>query len=92
MATKDPRPADKRRKAWSQLSAGYKQKLLFEAGKVNWQKPKGKRGKVAVARLGRTKKSGMFQKIAKRAAKRYGSIERGKKVAGAIYWQKVRGG
>jgi len=54
-------------------------------------KPKGKKGKVAVARLGRTYKTGKFQEIAEKAAKRYGSMKRGKKVAAAAYWKKVRG-
>ena len=37
--------------------------------------PKTKKGKAAVKRLGRTKKTGGFEKIAKKAAKRYGSKE-----------------
>ena len=53
-------------------------------------KPKGARGRAAVRRLGRTKKTGNFAKIAAKAAKRYGSKERGRKVAAAIYWKKVR--
>jgi len=53
-------------------------------------KPKGKRGRVAVKRLGRTKKTGGFSKIAKKAAKKYGSKERGNKVAGSIYWKMVK--
>ncbi len=54
-------------------------------------KPKGKRGRAAVKRLGRTYKTGGFNKIAKKAAKRYGSAESGKRVAAAVYWKKVRG-
>jgi len=54
-----------------------------------WTKPKGKRGRVAVRRLGRTKKSGMFAKIARKAARKYGSAAKGRKVAAAIYWRKV---
>jgi len=53
-------------------------------------KPRGKRGRVAVKRLGRTYRTGMFEKIAKEAAKRYGSEEAGKRVAAAVYWRKVR--
>lgn len=53
-------------------------------------KPKGRRGVVAVKRLGRTFKTGMFEKIAEKAARRYGSKEIGRKVAAKIYWQKVR--
>jgi len=34
----------------------------------------------------------MFEKIAEKAAKRYGSKERGRKVAGAILWKHKRGG
>jgi hypothetical protein len=54
-----------------------------------WTKPKGERGKVAVARLGRTKKSGKFDEIAQKAGAKYGSAEAGKKVAAAIYWKKA---
>jgi len=53
-------------------------------------KPKGAKGRVAVKRLGRTKKTGNFAKIAAKAAKKYGSKEKGQKVAAAIYWKKVR--
>ena len=53
-------------------------------------KPKGKRGRAAVKRLGRTYKTGTFEKIAKKAAKRYGSKEAGKRVAAAVYWKKVK--
>lgn len=53
-------------------------------------KPKGKRGRVAVKRLGRNYKTGTFNKIAKKAAKRYGSAAAGKRVAAAVYWKKVR--
>lgn len=45
---------------------------------------------VAVKRLGRTTKTGNFAKIAKKAAKEYGSKKAGEKVAGAIYWKKAR--
>lgn len=47
--------------------------------------PKTKRGKEQVAKLGRTKKTGGFAKIAAKAGKKYGSKEAGKKVAGAIF-------
>lgn len=53
-------------------------------------KPKGKRGRTAVKRLGRTKKTGGFNKIAKKAAKKYGSKKAGKRVAGKIYQNMVR--
>ena len=55
-------------------------------------KPKGKRGRVAVRRLGRTRKTGGFAKIARKGAKEYSSVERGKKVAGAVYWKMVKKG
>jgi hypothetical protein len=48
-------------------------------------KPKGKRGMSQVKRLGRTTKTGGFNKIAKKAAKEYGSKEAGKRVAGSIF-------
>jgi len=62
--------------------------------KVTSGKPKGKRGMAAVKRLGRTKKTGGFAKIANKAAKEYGSAAAGKKVAAAVYWKmaKKRGG
>lgn len=53
-------------------------------------KPKGKRGRAAVKRLGRTKKTGGFNKIANKAGKKYGSSAAGKRVAGAIYWKMVK--
>ncbi len=51
--------------------------------------PKTKRGKAAVKRLGRTKKTGGFAKIANKAVKKYGSKEAGKRVAAAVYWRMV---
>ena len=53
-------------------------------------KPKGARGRAAVARLGRTQKTGGFDKIANKAAKEYGSAEEGKRVAASIYWKMAR--
>lgn len=53
-------------------------------------KPKGAIGRAAVARLGRNYKSRTFEKIAESAGKEYGSKEAGRRVAGAIYWKKVR--
>lgn len=55
-------------------------------------KPKGKQGKAAVKRLGRTYKTGNFKKIEDKASAEYGSEEAGKKVAGAVYWNKVKRG
>lgn len=52
--------------------------------------PKTKRGKAMVKRLGRTKKTGGFAKIAAKATKEYGSAESGKKVAGAIFQKMAR--
>ena len=51
--------------------------------------PKGEKGKAAVERLGRDYKTGGFEKIAKKAAEKYGSKEAGERVAGAVYWKKV---
>lgn len=48
-------------------------------------KPKGKIGKAQVKRLGRTYKTGGFNKIATAAGKKYGSAAAGKRVAGAIF-------
>ena len=53
-------------------------------------KPKGARGRAAVKRLGRTHKTGGFNKIAKKAAKKYGSKQAGKRVAAAVYWKMVK--
>jgi len=56
--------------------------------------PTTKKGKAMVAKLGRTKKTGGFAKIAAKATKEYGSKESGKRVAGKIFWNmaKKRGG
>ena len=51
--------------------------------------PKTKRGKAAVKRLHRTKKTGGFAKISKKAAKKYGKSV-GDRIAGKIYWNMVR--
>ena len=53
-------------------------------------KPKGKRGMAQVKKLGRTKKTGGFAKIASKASKEYGSKAAGKRVAGAIFQKMVR--
>ncbi len=48
---------------------------------------------VKKARAGKDigKKGKMFEKIAEKAAKKYGSMERGRKVAGAVLWKYKRG-
>lgn len=46
--------------------------------------------KAALKRIGQTKPTGNFDKIANEAAKEYGSKEAGKRVAAAIYWKKAR--
>ncbi len=48
-------------------------------------KPKGKRGRAQVKKLGRTYKTGGFAKIMNKATKEYGSKKKGRKVAGAIF-------
>jgi len=53
-------------------------------------KPKGKRGRAMVRKLGRTYKTGGFNRIAQKAAKKYGSIAAGRRVAGAIFQRMVR--
>lgn len=58
--------------------------------KVKRMKPKGKKGMAQVKKLGRTYKTGGFAKIASKAAKKYGSKETGKKVAGAIFQKMVK--
>ncbi len=73
------------------------EKRAAEGGKKEYQsmsKPKGARGRAAVARLGRTQKTGGFQKIASKAGKEYGSTEAGRRVAASVYWKMVhnRGG
>lgn len=52
-------------------------------------KPKGAKGRAMVAKLGRTKKTGGFERIAEDAASKYGSKEAGNKVAGHIFWNMV---
>lgn len=53
-------------------------------------KPKGKKGRAMVKKLGRTYKTGKFEEIARKAARKYGSKEAGKRVAAAVFWKKVR--
>ena len=53
-------------------------------------RPKGKIGMAMVKKLGRTTKSGMFDKIAAKAAKEYGSASQGRRVAAAVFWSKVK--
>ena len=53
-------------------------------------RPKGKRGRAQVRKLGRRYKTGGFNRIAKKAARRYGSSAAGKRVAGAIFQKMVR--
>jgi len=48
-------------------------------------KPKGKRGMAAVKRLGRTFKTGGFARIAAKT----GGGEKGKRIAGHVYWNMV---
>ena len=60
-------------------------------------KPKGKRGLIAVRRLGRNYKTGNFDKIAEKVAESYerrgvpaAKAERiGEATAGKLYWKKV---
>ncbi len=52
--------------------------------------PKTQRGKAAVKRLGRTKKTGGFAKIAAKAGKKYHSKAAGKRVAAAVYQKMVK--
>ena len=42
-----------------------------------------------VAKLGRTKKTGGFERIANEAAAKYGSKEAGNRVAGSVFWNMV---
>ena len=53
-------------------------------------KPKNKRALASVKRLGRNYSTGNFKKIANAVAKKTGSKEAGAKVAGSIYWKKVK--
>jgi len=53
-------------------------------------KPRGARGRAQVRKLGRSYKTGGFNKIAAKAAKKYGSAAAGRKVAGAIFQKMVR--
>jgi hypothetical protein len=69
----------------SSVNLAY-EKQLAKGGSV----PKTARGKAMVAKLGRTKKTGNFAKIAKSASKEYGSAKAGKRVAGAIFQKMVK--
>lgn len=53
-------------------------------------KPKGKQGMAQVKKLGRTTKTGGFNKIANKAAKSYGSQAAGDRVAGAVFQKQVQ--
>jgi hypothetical protein len=53
-------------------------------------KPKGAKGRAMVSKLGRTKKTGGFAKIAAKAGKRYGSAAAGKRVAASIFWKMAK--
>lgn len=46
--------------------------------------------KAALKRLGRTKPTGNFAKIAAKAGRKYHSKAAGERVAAAVYWNKVR--
>jgi len=84
----------KGRKPLSQLSPAYKARKIAATKGVyaayGKRKPKGKKGKAMVAKLGRKYATGMFEKIAQKAARKYGSMEKGRKVAGAIFQRMVR--
>ena len=61
-------------------------------------KPKGKKGRAMVKKLNRNYKTGKFDEIAKKSAKQYqkkGMSKKkaeqiGKKVAGKVFWNKVK--
>ncbi|MFA5376079.1 MAG: hypothetical protein WC455_10070 [Dehalococcoidia bacterium] len=46
--------------------------------------------KAALKRVGQAKSTGNFERISEKAAKRYGSKEISDKIAGKVYWEKVR--
>lgn len=84
----------RKKKPLSKLSPAYKARKIAKTKGVykayGKKKPKGKKGKAMVAKLGRRYKTGMFEKIAKKAARKYKSAKIGKRVAAAIFWKKVR--
>jgi len=43
-----------------------------------------------VRKLGRTYKTGGFAKIARKAARKYGSAAAGRRVAGKIFWKMAK--
>jgi hypothetical protein len=53
-------------------------------------KPKGARGRAMVRKLGRNYKTGNFEKIAMQAGRKYHSKKIGEKIAGKIFWEKVK--
>lgn len=55
-------------------------------------KPSGARGRSAVKRLGRTKKTGGFDRIEKSVESRGGSKSSAAKIAGAVYWRMANKG
>lgn len=60
------------------------------APKAPHMAPKGARGKAQTERLGRDYKTGGFDKIAAKAAKKYGSKAAGDDVAGAVFNKMAR--
>jgi len=65
-------------------------KKTIKKKKIKRMKPKGKRGRSQVKKLGRNYKTGGFNKIAAKAGKKYGSKEAGERVAGAIFQKMVK--
>jgi hypothetical protein len=86
----DKQMADKMSPLHKRKHKGTTTKQLGPEGKHKMMKPKGARGRAQVKKLGRTKKTGGFAKIAKSAGKEYGSKEAGKRVAGAIFQKMVK--
>lgn len=69
----------------------FHKRVKYSKNKAAHMKPKGKRGRIAVARLGRNYKTGNFEKgVADIQAKGL-SKESAEKIMGAQYWKKVRG-
>lgn len=86
---KDPRPKGKRRKPWNKLAKSTRISYLIKY-RPKKQKPKGRRGTAAVRRLGRTYKTGGFQRIVESALSRGYSPESAKRIAASVYWKMVR--
>ena len=88
--SKTPVIEKKKSSPLEEAAKNAKRRLEEPEEKTPHLKPKGKKGMAMVKKLGRTYKTGTFEKISDKAAKEYGSKEAGDRVAGAVFWSKAK--